>query len=179
MLWDHTHDYIDINIPNTQNVTDMSYMFYEATNFDIDLDDLKTENVRDMSYMFYKAHFLTNHLISGMSAMLQIYYMFYYTSNFNQPLNKWKVSNVIDMSYMFNFLVLKNNKENITDLGTWDIGKVINLEKAFSGPFFGKEGFELLKSLKPSCNSDVIKQIKLDKETNEDMINNLINLQNK
>jgi surface protein len=171
---DHTHDLLDINIPNTQNVTDMSYMFYKATNFDIDLDDLKTENVRDMSYMFYKAHPFNKPLNKwNVSNVTNMSYMFYHTSNFNQPLNKWKVSNVTDMSYMFNSSGFgKNNKEYITDLGTWNIGKVINLKKAFSGPFFGKEGFELLKSLKPSCNSDVIKQIKLDKETNEDMINN-------
>ena len=160
----------DINfmIPNTQNVTDMSYMFYGAENLKSGLNYLKTENVRDMSYMFYETKIFDQPINDwNVGNVTNMTYMFY-NSKFNQPINDWNVSNVTDMSYMFKSSHFGQNKAiNITGLEKWDIGKVINLKKAFSSSYFGKEGFELLKSLKP-CNSDVITQIKRDKEDDKD-----------
>ena len=51
---------IDFSDFNTQNITDMSYMFAYSTFTSLDLRSFKTENVMNMSYMFYKVSSLTS-----------------------------------------------------------------------------------------------------------------------
>ena len=58
-------------------ITNMSYMFASATNFNQPLNNWDVSNVTDMSWMFEWA------------------------KSFNQPLNNWDVSNVTNMRYMF------------------------------------------------------------------------------
>ena len=50
------------------NVTDLSYMFYEASSFNQDVGKWDVSNVTDMSYMFYEA------------------------SSFDQNISEWDVS---------------------------------------------------------------------------------------
>ena len=63
--------------PDLSNVTDMSWMFYQATTFNQDIDEWDVSKVTDMSYMFANADI------------------------FNQDLSRWDVSKVTDMSFMF------------------------------------------------------------------------------
>ena len=67
----------DISKWDTSNVTDMSYMFYHAENFNQPIGDWDVSNVTDMSHMFHEAW------------------------AFNQPIGGWDVSNVTDMCGMF------------------------------------------------------------------------------
>ncbi|WP_333781161.1 BspA family leucine-rich repeat surface protein [Mycoplasma capricolum] len=62
---------------DTSNVTDMSYMFYEAKNFNQPIGNWDTSNVTNMSGMFFGAE------------------------EFNQPIGNWDTSNVTNMSGMF------------------------------------------------------------------------------
>src|SRR5690606_186926 len=50
-------DIVNIGDWNTSNVTDMSYMFYKAVNFDGDISNWNTTNVTNMSHMFREAVF--------------------------------------------------------------------------------------------------------------------------
>jgi len=69
--------YGDINEWNTENISDMSYLFYDAYTFNNNLSKWNTSNVIDMSYMFYRA------------------------KKFNQDLNNWDISNVKSINHMF------------------------------------------------------------------------------
>ena len=88
---------------NTSSVTDMSYMFYNASKFNSVIGTWNTSSVTDMSYMFANAY------------------------DFNQPLNDWDVSNVTDMSYMFS-AAFKFNQH----LDSWDTSSVINMSHMFN-----------------------------------------------
>lgn len=67
----------DISNWNTGNVTNMSNMFYGATNFNQDIGDWNVENVTEMISMFS------------------------FATSFDQNLGNWDVSEVTDMSGMF------------------------------------------------------------------------------
>ena len=69
--------YGDINEWNTENITDMSYLFCEATLFNDNISNWNTLNVINMNYMFCNAR------------------------TFNQDLNNWDVSNVKSIESMF------------------------------------------------------------------------------
>ena len=93
---------LDLSKFNTQNVTDMSYMFYNCTNLtNIKFsDNFNTNTVKDMKCMFYYCTSLTNINLS----------------NFN-------TTNVTDMSYMFgdcrslkNLDLSKFNTDKVTDM---------------------------------------------------------------
>ena len=91
---------------NTTNVTNMSYMFSNASVFDSDISGWDTSNVTDMSNMFYNA------------------------GNFNSDISGWDTSNVTDMSSMFynNEGTYKFNQ----DVGKWDVNNVINMSDMFT-----------------------------------------------
>jgi len=95
--------YGDINEWNTENITDMSYLFYEARLFNENISNWNTLNVIDMSYMFYNAE------------------------NFNQYLNNWDVSNVKSIKYMF------YQCRSFTHEIRWDnINNITNYDYAFT-----------------------------------------------
>ncbi len=83
-------NWMDPNIPNaaknewnhisrwdTSRITDMEYLFYEATTFNEPIGEWDTSNVTNMGGMFEGA------------------------KRFNQPIGKWDTSNVTDMALMF------------------------------------------------------------------------------
>ena len=65
--------YGHISLWNTSNVTDMSNMFYCATNFNQDIGNWDTSNVTSMRYMFFKANNLIKILEIGILQVLLIY----------------------------------------------------------------------------------------------------------
>ena len=69
--------YGEISTWDVSNVTNMAWMFAEATSFNQPLNNWNVSNVLDMSQMFASAR------------------------SFNQPLNKWNVSKVTNMYKMF------------------------------------------------------------------------------
>ncbi|CBV67589.1 Putative uncharacterized protein (fragment) [Mycoplasma leachii 99/014/6] len=94
----NTNEFIDgIQYWDTSNVTDMSFMFNGAENFNQDISMWNTSNVTNMSNMFF------------------------YAESFNQPIGNWDTSNVTDMNQMF-FGASSFNQ----DLSKWNVFKVKN-----------------------------------------------------
>ena len=91
---------------DVSNVTDMSELFNQQTDFNYNINDWNVSNVTDMSRMFLDAH------------------------EFNQPLDKWDVGNVRDMSRMF--LDAENFNQ---DISRWDVSNVTNMEFMFHGAY--------------------------------------------
>jgi len=80
---------------DTSKVTDMSYMFFEASTFNQDISRWNTSNVTDMSFMFFEA------------------------STFNQDISRWNTSRVTKMKAMFRGATLFNQ-----DISRWDTSRV-------------------------------------------------------
>ena len=87
--------YGSIRCWDTKNVTDMSQLFLERTEFNSDLDCWDTTSVTDMFSLFDSAN------------------------SFTGDISTWDVSQVTDMSSMF-YNVYNNNN----DISKWDVSKV-------------------------------------------------------
>ncbi|SDW08298.1 BspA family leucine-rich repeat surface protein [Aequorivita viscosa] len=90
--------------PNFSRVSDMSYMFADATSLNQHTYWWNVSNVTNMSNMF-----------AGATA-------------FNLNMNNWDVSNVTNMSNMFDSATAFNQ-----NLGNWDIGNVTDMQDMFLG----------------------------------------------
>jgi surface protein len=87
---------------NVAQVTDMSYMFYNAFNFNQNVQNWNVSQVTDMSYMFYNAQSFNQNVQNwNVVQVTDMSYMFYNAFNFNQNVQNWNVAQVTDMSYMF------------------------------------------------------------------------------
>jgi len=95
------------------NVTNMSYMFFEAIKFNQDISGWDTSKVTNMSYMFKGA------------------------TLFNKPINtipvsktnkvaKWNTSNVTNMTEMFRQALVFNQ-----DISKWNVSKVTDMIRMF------------------------------------------------
>jgi surface protein len=109
---------------NTINVTDMSYMFANASVFNQNISNWNTANVTNMSYMFDDAKAFNRPLDTWNTAKVtDMQYMFRGAIKFNQPIGDWNTANVTNMSYMFNNAYVFNqpigdwNTANVTDFG--------------------------------------------------------------
>ncbi len=98
----------NINLWDTSNVTDMSWMFSGAAIFNGDLSSLDTSSVTNMSCMFSEA------------------------ATFNGDISSWDTSSVTNMSQMFGSATTFNR--DLTSLDTsWDTSSVTNMGGMFSG----------------------------------------------
>ena len=92
---------------NTDNITNMSYMFYNCTNLtSLDLSNFNTSNVTNMGYMFDGCNNLTSLDVSN-----------------------WDVGNVTNMHHMFN----NCNKLTSLDLSNWDTNSLTDIGSMFQG----------------------------------------------
>ena len=61
LIWGICFNYTEFNQPignwDVSNVTDMNWMFYQASSFNQPLNDWDVSSVTDMGYMFYGAAF--------------------------------------------------------------------------------------------------------------------------
>ena len=89
---------------DVSDVQDLSYVFYQKSNFKADISKWNVANATDMEGMFAYAH------------------------SFNGDISKWDVSNVGNMEGMFYFARSFN-----IDLSDWDVYKVSNMEFMFAG----------------------------------------------
>ena len=108
----------DLSGWDVSHITDMSYMFKEATSFNSPLLwGSKVSNVTDMSYMFQEATSF-NQDISGwdVSSVTDMSDMFKGATSFNQPIGLWgsKTANVGNYSFMF-----EGASSFDQNLGTW------------------------------------------------------------
>ena len=105
---------------DVSNVTNMSGMFYGATNFNQDIGNWDVSKVTDMSDMFYEAESFNGDIGNwNVSNVKDMRKMFYVAKSFNQPIGSWNVSNVTDMAEMFYYAKSFNQ-----DIGSWDVSNV-------------------------------------------------------
>jgi surface protein len=117
---------VPITVPNT--VTNMSYMFQFASNFNQDLS-WNVGNVDDMTNMFYTAtNFNGNIRNWNVGNVIYMTGMFFDASSFNQDIGNWDVGNVEVMYYMFTLAVSFNQ-----DLSRWNVGQVRIMYSMFIG----------------------------------------------
>ena len=122
-----------LNSWDVSNVTNMSNMFYGASNFNQSIDLWNVSNVIDMSYMFSGAKEFNQEIndwdVGNVANMAS---MFANAFSFNKPLNNWNVSNVTDMNRMFRDEALGNEGSIFNQpLANWDVSNVTNMSLMF------------------------------------------------
>ena len=129
-------DKLKIKLIGIENVTNMSYMFYNCSSLSNlpDISKWNTNNVTNMSYLFYNCSSLSNlpdiskwntNNVNNMS------YMFSGCSSLsNLPdISKWNTNNVTNMSYMFSEC---SSLSNLPDISKWNTNNVIDISYMFS-----------------------------------------------
>jgi surface protein len=117
------------NVPtwDTSQVTDMSYMFSEASDFNGDISNWKTSQVTNMYAMFNNASSFNQDLDSwNTSQVTDMRSMFFEASSFNRSIGSWDISQVIKMNYMFAEASSFNQ-----DLDSWNTSQVTNMKMMF------------------------------------------------
>ncbi|MBN1216211.1 MAG: DUF285 domain-containing protein, partial [Candidatus Lokiarchaeota archaeon] len=130
-------DQFNLDIGNwyVSSVTDMSGMFAGAHQFNQDIGDWDVSNVTDMSGMFAGAHQFNQDIGDwDVSSVTDMSYMFSGAYSFNQSIGVWDVSSVTDMSYMFLETLSFNH-----DIGDWDVSNVNTMACMFSGTYFNQD----------------------------------------
>lgn len=137
---------------DTSNVTTMTSMFNNATNFNKDIGGWDTGNVELMIDMFNSSGFNQDINNWDTSSVTSMYGMFESAKNFNKALNNWNTSNVNNLGYMFNNAVNFNqslgnwNTSNVTfangmftdagsfnqDISSWDTGNIVHMNDMFN-----------------------------------------------
>ena len=94
----------DLKYLNTEQVTDMSYMFFDCALTSLDLSNFNTAKVRDMSHMFYGCSALTSLDLSNFNTAIvtNMSNMFYDCSALSSlDLSNFNTAIVTNMSNMF------------------------------------------------------------------------------
>ena len=95
--------YGSINTWDTSQITDMSYMFEEATSFNQDISNWNVSNVEDMCDMFSCAVVFNQNIGNwNVSNLEYAGRMFECAISFNQNLDNWNLSNIDYDTDMFN-----------------------------------------------------------------------------
>ncbi|MCP4524019.1 MAG: BspA family leucine-rich repeat surface protein [Candidatus Gracilibacteria bacterium] len=130
-LFAHTSFNQDISpwydkLEKLQNITGM----FSYTPFNQDISSWDVSNVTNLSFLFRNASNF-NQPLNGwnISSAIRTDYMFANAPYFNQPLNGWNVSNVTNMSGMF-----QNADSFNQDLSAWGtkLSKVTNMSQMFA-----------------------------------------------
>ncbi len=113
--------------PDFSHVTDMSYMFWDASTFNQDISDWNVSSVTNMYGMFRGAGNFNQPIGKwDVSSVTDMTGMFSYASAFNQDIGDWNVSSVTDMNSMFASASTFNH-----DISDWDVASVTNMRSMF------------------------------------------------
>ena len=125
---------IDLSNLNTENVTDMEYMFYDCSGLtSLDVSGFNTENVTDMGNMFYGCSALTKLDVSefNTSKVDNMAWMFANCSGLTSlDLNSFNTAKVEGFRGMFNNC---SALETISAGEGWSTAAVVNGEEMFDG----------------------------------------------
>lgn len=112
---------------NTSTVTNMTFMFYDATVFNQDIGAWNTSAVTNMNTMFSEALAFNQDIGSWNTASVtDMSDMFGYTTAFNQDISGWNTGAVTDMSFMFRGAGAFNQ-----DISSWNTAAVTNMRSMF------------------------------------------------
>jgi surface protein len=96
------------DIPST--VTDLSFMFRNATTFNQNITSWNTFNVTDMSFMFSNTGAFNQPIGNwDLTQVTDLHHMFSGASAFNRNLSAWNTANVVNMAGVFAFAGAFNN----------------------------------------------------------------------
>ena len=150
---------------DTSNVTDMSYMFNSALEFNKNIGNWNTDKVTNMEGMFGNTNKF-NQDISTKQVNLQtekytawntsnvnnMSLMFYNTKKFNQNISNWNTSKVYNMQYMFN-----SSEEFNQNILSWDLTSLKDATEMFLGAIAFNDKFT---NYCPTFNYSIICYIK-------------------
>jgi surface protein len=112
---------------DVSQVTNMTGLFRDATNFNGDISSWDVSSVTNMSYMFRDASSFNQDIsVWDVSSVTNMRNIFQNATSFNQPLNNWDTSSVTNMQAMFNNASVFNQS-----LNDWDTSNVVNMIKVF------------------------------------------------
>ena len=115
--------------PDLSSVTDLSYMFANATVFNHPIGDWNTSNVTKMESMFRNATAFNQPIGNwNTSGVTEMDSMFRFAAAFNQPIGNWNTANVTDMGNMFEGALAFNQP-----IGGWITTNVITMQNMFDG----------------------------------------------
>lgn len=118
-------DFIDWDV---SGVTKMNNTFDNASSFNGNLSDWNVSEVTDMSYMFTNANAFNSDISNwNISHVTNATGMFYGAHSFNATLNTWNVSAITEMSNMFTNATSFNS-----DLSEWNVSNITNMESIFN-----------------------------------------------
>jgi len=148
----------------TSGITNMRYLFLNASAFNEDISSWDVSSVTNMSKMFVQARafngFLNNWDVSNVTDMSN---MFGGASSFNKDISSWDVSSVKNMSEMF------SNAESFnSDIGDWDVSNVTNMQGMFQQALVFNGG---LNNWDVSSVTNMIKMFKIAETFNQDLNN--------
>lgn len=121
------------DIPDFSNVTNMSYMFANCTNFSIanGINNWNVSNVTNMSNMFDSCPAFNKNIGSwNVGNVTDMSGMFNSATLFNQDISSWNVANVTNMMAMFSSAAAFNQ-----NIGGWNVGNVTNMSGMFSNTY--------------------------------------------
>jgi len=115
------------DVPNLSLVTNMGYMFRNASSANPDTSNWDVSSVTDMRYMFYEASSANPDTSNwDTSSVTTMYAMFRNASSANPDTSNWDVSSVTNMSRMFRDASIAN-----PDVSNWDVSSVTDMSFMF------------------------------------------------
>ena len=169
-----------LNNFDTSKITNMEWMFIWASNFNQPLNNWNTWKVTNMSRMFYASKFNQNINSWDVSNVTNMKWMFNWAINFNQPLNNWNTWKVTNMESMFS--EAKNFNQNIN---SWNVSNVTNMSEMFKGSLDYREKSSFNQPLNNWNVSNVTDMssmfdwaIKFNQNINSWNVSNVINMRN-
>ena len=105
----------DISKWNVEKVKDFSYMFYNTTKFNINISNWKTFSATNMEYMFGNSRQFNIDISDWSVDKVTNFRGMFIFSVFNHDISKWNISNGKDFSYMF------YNNLNFNQILNWDL----------------------------------------------------------
>ena len=118
----------DMSSWDTSSVTDISYMFYNATGFNQPIGGWDTSSVTNMGSMFFIATSFNQDIGNWDTSSVQyMSNMFYNATSFNQDIGNWQTSSVTSMGSMFSSATSFNQP-----IGSWDTSNVAYMSYMFN-----------------------------------------------